>query len=201
MRVAGLALLIVCACFAQPTREQVLKEAMRKHALEDMEKRYPGIPDPSLTARVETIAESLGGGDIRVFVSAQPIANVLPGPIAYITTGAIEGAESDDDLASVLAHQLAHTTLPAPVLRPKSPGTIPLIFMGGPDGLCGKSSLFIPASMKPQIEEKEAEAQRIGAEMLARAGFEAIPFEDAQARIRKAAFRLKKIPSLHRARN
>jgi Zn-dependent protease with chaperone function len=65
-----------------------------------------------LQAMLDEIAAATDRPDIRYtpHIVASPLVNafVIPGGWVYVTTGLLDGAESDDEVAGVLAHEIAH---------------------------------------------------------------------------------------------
>lgn len=82
---------------------------------------YGGIDDtPEINERIQTIFEPIAQValehrsdlDYRIAVLKSEVPNAfsLPGGRTYITRGLIEILETDDQIAGVLGHELAHTT-------------------------------------------------------------------------------------------
>ena len=100
-----------------------------KEASEQVAKESKFIEDPALVARVETMGQAIakiatekqitatyGKADVAKFNYTFKIiddkavnAFSLPGGFIYINKGLLEYAQSDDELAGVIAHEIAHS--------------------------------------------------------------------------------------------
>ncbi|MBN1460794.1 MAG: M48 family metallopeptidase [Armatimonadetes bacterium] len=88
-------------------------------AAEEIEKQYKVLEEspelPRITAVVETIEPSTEKPHqhyrIKVIDSKAVNAFSLPGGYLYFTQGILEAVESDDELAAVAAHEMAHVCL------------------------------------------------------------------------------------------
>lgn len=119
---------------SRPTPEQILEndikndvEVGKKYSLE-VEKQYKLSKDPELQKRVQRLGDDLAAianatdatvtwGDKRhthfnyvfkVIEAKDPNAFSLPGGFVYVHDSLIKFAESDDELAGVLAHEISH---------------------------------------------------------------------------------------------
>ncbi len=99
-----------------PTREDEKEIALGKRVCEDVEKRWERIVDPIRVARLEVLLQRLVPEtqrpfdyEVRVISDDQPNAFSLPGGFLYFTTGMIDFARSDSELAAVMAHEMVHT--------------------------------------------------------------------------------------------
>lgn len=87
-----------------------------REASEDIAKAVRLVDDPEelakLQAMLDEIAAATDRPDIKYVphIVASPSVNafVIPGGWVYITTGLLDSAESDDEIAGVLAHEIAH---------------------------------------------------------------------------------------------
>ncbi len=78
--------------------------------------QYKLLPDREAQQRVETIGQKLAAFsdrqelvyDFKVLDLEEVNASSLPGGFVYVNRGLLEKAESDDELAGVLAHEIAH---------------------------------------------------------------------------------------------
>jgi predicted Zn-dependent protease len=138
--------------------------------------------NPELTAYVEAIAERLTGKlqaspfsyQFSVVDSEQVNAFALPGGFITVNFGLIEQAESGEEIAAVLAHELQHVELrhgTRRILRQVSGfGAISLLF--------GDTSFQVPAYLMAKADflsngrEQEAEADRLGLKLLVDAGID-----------------------------
>ena len=78
----------------------------------------PVSDDPLLTDYLESLGKELvaadrsAGGQFSFFLIDQPVVNAFAGPGGYIGvySGLILASESEDELAAVMAHEIAHVT-------------------------------------------------------------------------------------------
>jgi len=91
--------------------------ALGRKVAEQVEKTWERVTDPTITARLNMILTHFRPHldrdlpyEVRAIKDDEiPNAFSLPGGIVYFTTGMIQLAESDSELAGVMAHELAHT--------------------------------------------------------------------------------------------
>ncbi len=108
-------------CFSQysqaPTRDD-LEVQLGRVLAQQVESQFRLSQDPRFRERVERVGKRLLQGnllehDYRFFVLDSEAINafaVPTGPL-YITTGLLDVVESDDELAGILGHELAHSEL------------------------------------------------------------------------------------------
>jgi len=108
---------------AQPapemTAEEKADEAIGKSAAEVVEKKFKVVADsPALPrlaavmARLEPVSQKPHlTYKVKVVSTSEVNAFSLPGGYLYFTTGLIDAVESDDELAAVAAHEMAHICL------------------------------------------------------------------------------------------
>lgn len=82
---------------------------------EEIAKHMNIIEDPFVTARIKTIFNRLTPWvtrplpyNVQIVREKSPNAFCIPGGNIYVTTGLIDFAQSDSELAFVIAHELAH---------------------------------------------------------------------------------------------
>lgn len=161
---------------------------------QEVKKQYPLYDLNGLQAYVEGIGQKLAKHSHRpgleyrftVLDSGEVNAFALPGGRIYITRGIIAYLNSEAELAAVLGHELGHVTARhsvrqysaakgADILLSILSATSPALRGAGAQNLAG---LFGNALLAGYGREHELEADRLGAEYLARAGY------DPQAMIR-----------------
>ncbi len=84
--------------------------------VKEVEKQYKPVDDPLIQKRVEDIGKKIAGVcerkeiDYHFQVLAEEEANAfsLPGGFVFVNKGLIEKVDNDDELACVLAHEVAH---------------------------------------------------------------------------------------------
>jgi predicted Zn-dependent protease len=93
--------------------------AIGREAAEEFERTNPLSDDPALNARVTRIGTAIVPFQPRptlpftfkVIDSPEINAFALPGGFIYITRGILDFVESDDELAGVIGHEIAHVAL------------------------------------------------------------------------------------------
>ena len=110
-------------------------------------------------------------------VTDEPFA--IPGGYLFVETSLILEARSEDELAGMLAHSMAHIaarhgTRQATRVQVANQATIPLIYMGGWTGYGARqaSEVLIPMNMRSIARGFELEADRIAAQVMADAGYD-----------------------------
>jgi Zn-dependent protease with chaperone function len=122
-----------------------------EEAAEDIAQSVEFLEDEEITAKLQAMLDEIGRRTPRPdiayhpFIVASPIINafVIPGGSVYVTTGLLDAVESDDELAGVLAHEIAHNVNQHAIKRmreaPKGLGLLrlasiaALILGGGPE--------------------------------------------------------------------
>jgi predicted Zn-dependent protease len=127
---------------------------------------------------------------IKVLDDDQVNAFALPGGFLYVTTGLILAAETEAELAGVMAHEIAHVaarhgTKGATRTQIWNLASIPLIFVGGPVGMAVRevSQLAMPMTMMKFSRGFEREADMLGLEYEYAAGYDPEAFVDFFERI------------------
>lgn len=168
------------------------------------------VDDPEISEYIQSLGYRLVANidthefDFHFFVVDDPVINAFAGPGGYIgvDSGLILTTDSESELAAVLAHEVSHVTQHhlARAIEdaqkfsiPAAAGMIAAIILGSQNPELGQAALAATAagSIQHQINftrANEAEADRIGIELLARAGFDprsmAAFFERLQAATR-----------------
>ena len=172
-RVAILAFVSALAVFAQTADKEVV---MGQHLMKELGRKWKIVETPEAIA---ALAQSLSAQrtiDAKVVESDQPLANSLPGGIAYISTALLQSA-TRAELAAILAHQIAHIT----VHHGQTAGTgqlatVPMYFLGSSAGICIRTAepgFLLPKSLEARSIANEAEADLLAVHYLERAGYEA----------------------------
>lgn len=149
--------------------------------------------DPLLTAYLEDLGKELvtadrtSGGRFRFFLVTHPAVNAFAGPDGHIGvfSGLILASESENELAAVIAHEIAHVTQRHLMRSFEERGKISIpatalmlaaVILGAqvsPDVGMAAIAGVQAAAIQRQINftrENEKEADRIGIDTLARAG-------------------------------
>jgi Zn-dependent protease with chaperone function len=156
-----------------------------QEAAEDIAKTVTFLDDPERLAKLEGMLDEIAKVtprpeiDYKAHIVSTPVVNafVIPGGWVYVTTGLLDTVESDDELAGVLGHEIAHNVNQHAIERmrsaPKGLGllqlaTIAAIIIGrSPEAavLASTAANAITAAVLngSSVEaEKEADADGIG---------------------------------------
>ena len=201
LTVLGLAVLTSCA--TNPVtgkRDLVLMSEQQEvqlgaQAAQEVGKEYAQYNLAGLQAYVNQVGQKLAAKSHRpqlqytftVVDSAEVNAFALPGGHVYITRGIMAYLNSEAELAGVLGHEIGHVTARHSV-RQQSQGTLATlgaVILGsvlesstGVGGITNQFGTLATAYVRGYGRDNELEADRLGAEYLARAGY------DPQAMIR-----------------
>lgn len=112
--------------------------------------------------------------DVRIVNLSEPNAFALPGGLVLVTRGLIDEASGPDEIAGVVAHELAHVShrhVLAQLVRNAALGAVWAATIGDYSGMLvlDPDTLYQLASLR-YSRRAEAEADATGLEMLARAG-------------------------------
>jgi predicted Zn-dependent protease len=144
------------------------------------------IDDPIITEYVNRVGQNLALHSdakvpftIKVLDSDDVNAFALPGGFLYVNKGAILAADSEAELAGVMAHEIGHVAARHGVEQ-ASKGTlanlafIPLIFMTGGLGYLAYQAyqIGVPLAFLKFSRGAESEADKLGAEYLWAAGYD-----------------------------
>ena len=152
----------------------------------EIEKSTKFITDPVVTEYVNRIAQNLvKNSDARVPFTVKVIdsdeinAMALPGGFFFVNSGLILNADTEAEVAGVMAHEIAHVAAHH-AMREQTRmnyaqfSSIPLIMVGGGlgYGLYEASSLAIPLTFLQFSRDFEAQADFLGTQYLYRAGYD-----------------------------
>ncbi|HET9529771.1 MAG TPA: M48 family metallopeptidase [Blastocatellia bacterium] len=173
------------------------------------------VTDPAITEYVNRVGQNIVLRSdakmpftIKVIDSPEVNAFALPGGFLYINTGLIMAADSEAELAGVMAHEIAHVTARHGVEQ-ASKGTlfqylsIPLLFVGGVPGLILQNAVnvFVPLSFLKFSRGAEEEADRLGLQYMWAAGYDPTQmlsfFEKLKSKEKKNPGTIEKIFSTH----
>jgi predicted Zn-dependent protease len=122
---------------------------------------------------------------IKVLDSEEVNAFALPGGFFFVNSGLVLKADTEAELAGVMAHEIAHVaarhgTRQATRGELINIGTIPLIFMGGWTGYIIRqgAGLAIPMGFLTFTRAFEKEADYLGLQYLYKSGYDPTAFVD-----------------------
>jgi len=144
------------------------------------------VTDPEINSYVNRIGQNLVRNSdsrvpftIKVIDSNEINAFALPGGFFYVDSGLILAAESEAELAAIMAHEIAHVaarhaTKNMTKQQIWNMASIPLMFVGGPAGyaIAEVASLAIPMSFLKFSRDSEREADMLGLQYDYAAGYD-----------------------------
>ena len=165
--------------FVLMTQDQEIAAGRKYH--QQVLQQYPAYEAPQLQAYVGRIGEELARNSHRgdlvfhftVLDSQDVNAFALPGGYIYITRGIMAYMNSEAELAGVLGHEIGHVTV-----RQQSAATVTNILgaviaaQAGTAAAGDLTNIFGTALIRGYGREHELEADRLGAEYLARVGYD-----------------------------
>lgn len=168
------------------------EQALGKEMASEVEQSVKLVKDPVINEYINRLGQNLVLHSdakvpftIKVIDSDEINAFALPGGYFYVNTGLIMAADSESELAGVMAHEIAHVAA-RHATRNLTKGqlwnfaSIPLIFVGGPVGMAVQQAagLAIPMSMMKFSRNAEREADLLGIEYQYASGYDPASFVD-----------------------
>ncbi|MBP8674816.1 M48 family metallopeptidase [Acetomicrobium sp.] len=159
--------------------------ALGRKVAEQVEKTWERVTDPTITARLNMILTHFRPHlerdlpyEVRAIKDDEiPNAFSLPGGIVYFTTGMIQLAESDSELAGVMAHELAHTEKKHVMIQVARNQKLSLLGLGIIVATGGQAAAVLltnvaqVAIMNSYSRDLEEEADMVGLDLLIKAGY------------------------------
>ena len=166
--------------------------ALGKGLAQQVERQAKIIDDPVIAEYVNRLGQNLVRNSdakvpftIKVIDTEDVNAFALPGGFFFVNSGLILKADSEAELAGVMAHEIAHVaarhgTRQATRGEIAQLATIPLIFMGGWTGygIRQAASVAIPVGFLRFSRGFESDADLLGLEYLYKSGYDPGAFVD-----------------------
>ena len=166
--------------------------ALGKRLAQEVERHAKIVDDPIIAEYVNRVGQNIvRNSDSKVpftikLIDDQTVnAFALPGGFFFVNAGLFLRAESESELASVMAHEIAHVaarhgTKQATKGQVLNLATIPLIFMGGwaGYGIRSAAGFAIPIGFMRFTRKAEEEADFLGLQYLYKSGYDPTSFID-----------------------
>ena len=159
---------------------------MGRQLAADVDRQGKFVEDPVVSEYVNRVGQNLALHSdakipftIKVLDSDDVNAFALPGGFLYVNKGAILAADSEAELAGVMAHEIAHVAARHGVEQASKAtlanyAMIPLIFMTGGLGYIAyqAAQIGVPLTFLKFSRNVESEADKLGAQYLWAAGYD-----------------------------
>jgi len=189
--------------------------ALGKQMSREVEREARMVYDGAITEYVNRLGQNLVRNSeakvpftIKVIDSDEVNAFALPGGYMFVNTGLILKADSEAELAGVMAHEIAHVaerhgTRQATRGELINYGSIPLVFLGGWAGYAVRqvAAIALPMGFLRFSRGMETEADYLGLQYVYKSGYDPLAyvdfFEKIQAIERSRPGAISKVFSTH----
>src|SRR5437867_7157205 len=189
--------------------------ALGKQLAQEVERQAKIVDDPIIAEFVNRVGQNLVRNSdakvpftIKVLDAEEINAFALPGGFFFVNTGVLLNADSEAELAGVMAHEIAHVaarhgTRQATRGQLINYASIPLIFMGGWTGYAIRqgAGLAIPLGFLTFSRGFESDADFLGLQYMYKAGYDPTAFVDffekIQSKEKKKPGTMAKVFSTH----
>jgi predicted Zn-dependent protease len=189
--------------------------ALGKQMAQEVERQAKIVNDPVIAEYVNRVGQNLVRNSdakvpftIKVLDAEEINAFALPGGFFFVNTGVLLNADSEAEMAGVMAHEIAHVaarhgTRQATRGQIINYASLPLIFMGGWTGyaIYQGAGLAIPLGFLTFSRGFESEADYLGLQYLYKAGYDPTAFVDffekIQSKEKKKPGTMSKVFSTH----
>jgi predicted Zn-dependent protease len=166
--------------------------ALGKQLAQEVERQAKIIDDPVIAEYVNRVGQNLVRNSdakvpftIKVLDSEEVNAFALPGGFFFVNSGLMLKAESESELAGVMAHEIAHVaarhgTRQATRGEIVNIASIATIFLGGWTGYAIRqgAGLAIPMGFLTFTRSMEREADYLGLQYMYKSGYDPVAFVD-----------------------
>ena len=192
----ALAALLLAACARQTTSESADSDGLSEseQVARELERNVGFVQDPALLAYIESVGHRIAvegeRGDVdyrfKILDLELPNALALPDGQIFVSRGVLVLVNSEDELAGILAHEIAHVeehhasernnlalaTSPIRLSASLAGWATGLIIPGLGDAIVELGESTSGLVLAPYSREQEREADRVGQSLTAKAGYQ-----------------------------